>query len=235
MGTRFADSVVVVAGGTGALGSAASRAFLNEGARVIATYRTRAEFDALVASAGAAAARLEGRAADVTDERAARELIDALVAQHGRIDVLINTVGGYVGAAKLWAGEAADLERMLTLNLRSGHALARTVVPVMLRQGRGSIVNVAAKAAIEHRGGAAAYTASKAAALALMDALAAELAGTGVRVNSLLPTIIDTQANRRAMPHADFAKWAKPEDIAGVMLILCTAEAGPIHGAAIVL
>ena len=96
-----------------------------------------------------------------------------------------------------------------------------------------SIVNVAAKAAFDHPGGAAAYAASKAAAVALLDALAAELKGTGVRVNSILPSIIDTQANRQTMPRADFAKWPKPDEIARVILFLCSDEARVVHGAAV--
>jgi NAD(P)-dependent dehydrogenase (short-subunit alcohol dehydrogenase family) len=103
----------------------------------------------------------------------------------------------------------------------------------MLEQKKGAIVNVAAKAALDHEAGLAAYAASKAAALAMIDSLAADLKGTGVRVNSILPSIIDTEANRKAMPDADFATWPKPEDIARVVLFLCSDDAKVIHGAAI--
>jgi NAD(P)-dependent dehydrogenase (short-subunit alcohol dehydrogenase family) len=112
-------------------------------------------------------------------------------------------------------------------------ALLRGAVPDMLKQKRGAIVNVAAKAAFDHAGGAAAYAASKAAAVAMIDSLAADLKGTGVRVNSILPSIIDTQANRRAMPNADFAQWPKPEEIARVIPFLCSDDARPVHGAAV--
>src|SRR6185437_14875885 len=105
---------------------------------------------------------------------------------------------------------------------------ARATVPAMLRAGHGSIVNVAAKAGIDPPAGAAPYAASKAAALALMDSLAAELAGSGVRVNSVLPSIIDTMANRKAMPGADYARWPKPEEIARVILFLCSDDAAVI-------
>jgi len=122
---------------------------------------------------------------------------------------------------------------MLMLNLRSSYALARAAAKEMLRQGRGAIVNVAAKAALDHGAGAAAYAASKAAAVAMMDSLAADLKGSGVRVNSILPSIIDTEANRKAMPGADFSKWPKPEEIARVILFLCSDDAEVVHGAAI--
>jgi NAD(P)-dependent dehydrogenase (short-subunit alcohol dehydrogenase family) len=103
----------------------------------------------------------------------------------------------------------------------------------MLKKGRGAIVNVAAKAAFDHAAGAAAYAASKSAAVALLDSLAADLKGTGIRANTILPSIIDTEANRKAMPNADFAKWPKPEDIARVILFLCSDDAKVIQGAAI--
>ena len=100
----------------------------------------------------------------------------------------------------------------------------------MIKQGSGAIVNVASKAALDHAAGAAAYVASKAAAVAMMDSLAADLKGSGVRVNSILPSIIDTPANRKAMPGAEFAKWPKPEDIARVAVFLASADAGYITG-----
>jgi NAD(P)-dependent dehydrogenase (short-subunit alcohol dehydrogenase family) len=103
----------------------------------------------------------------------------------------------------------------------------------MLERRSGTIVNIASKAAVEHAAGAGAYAASKAAALALLDSLAADLRGTGVRVNTILPSIIDTQANRKAMPKSDFSAWPKPEDIARVILFLCSDDAKVIHGAAI--
>ena len=232
-GSRFSQTVSLVAGGTGGLGRAVSLKFLIEGAVVATTYRTQAEFDDLVEESGANAARLEGHRVDVTDEAATRRLVEDVVARHGRLDALVNTVGGYAGGVKLSDLDTKVLDQMLALNLRSGYALARAVLPAMLSGGRGSIVNIAAKAALEHPARAAAYAASKAAALALMNALAAETLGTGVRVNSVLPSIIDTAANRKAMPKADFAKWPKPEEIARVVLFLCSDDAEVIHGAAI--
>jgi NAD(P)-dependent dehydrogenase (short-subunit alcohol dehydrogenase family) len=129
--------------------------------------------------------------------------------------------------------ETKVFDRMLELNLRSGYVLARAVLPGMLKAGHGSIVNVASKAAVDHGAGAGAYAASKAAAVALMDSLAADTMGTGVRVNSVLPSIIDTAANREAMPGSDFATWPKPDDIAHVIAFLCSDFAKTIHGAAI--
>ena len=227
------SKVVLVAGGTGGLGRAVSLAFLRDGAQVVVTYRKDSELDELKQAAAGDASRLTAHSADVTDLAAAQELVNKIVAGHGRLDALVNTVGGYAGGIKLWELERKTFEQMLVLNVRSGYALAHAAVPAMLKQGQGAIVNVAAKAAFDHAAGAAAYAASKAAAVAMMDSLAADLQGTGVRVNSILPSIIDTPANRAAMPGADFAAWPKAEDIARVILFLCSDDAKVIHGAAI--
>jgi len=229
---HFADHVIVVAGGAGGLGQAVSTAFLKEGANVIIPYHTDTGFERLRTALGKSAA-LAGSKVDVTDQAAVDQFISSVVATHRRLDVMVNTIGGYAGGIKFWELDADTLDRMLALNLRSGYVLAHSVVPYMLKQAKGAIVNVAARAALDHAAGAAAYAASKAAVLAMMDSLAADLQGSGVRVNSVLPSIIDTEANRKAMPKADFSKWPKPEDIARVILFLCSDDARVIHGAAI--
>ncbi|MEO6964329.1 MAG: SDR family NAD(P)-dependent oxidoreductase [Acidobacteriaceae bacterium] len=233
MNGSFAEKVILVAGGTGGLGRAVSLAFLQEKATVVVPYRNPDEFSALQRAAGAHASSLHGQPVDVTDEDAVNQFVEQILAEHGRLDALVNTVGGYAGGTKLWQLETKVFDTMLALNLRAGYVLSRAAIVPMLRQKHGAIVNVAAKAALDHGAGAAAYAASKAAALAMMDSLAADVKGTGVRVNSILPSIIDTAANRKAMPNADYATWPKPEDIARVILFLCSEDARVIHGAAI--
>jgi NAD(P)-dependent dehydrogenase (short-subunit alcohol dehydrogenase family) len=233
MSARFEGGVVLVAGGTGGLGRAVTSAFLEEGANVAVTYRNQPEWEAFKNSASDNASRLQGHEVNVTDEAAVSQLLEKILLQHGRLDAMVNTVGGYAGGLKLWEMETKVFEQMFNLNLRSGYALSRAAVRAMLKQGHGAIVNVAAKAAFDHAAGASAYAASKAAAVAMLDSLAADLKGTGVRVNTILPSIIDTEANRKAMPKADFAKWPKPRDIARVILFLCSDDAKVIHGAAL--
>lgn len=225
--------VALVAGGTGGLGRAVSLTFLRDGARLFVTYREVHEFDDLKRLAGTDASKIIGRQVDVTDEDAVQRLITGIVAETGRLDILVNAVGGYTGGAAIWEMDTRVLDQMLALNLRSGYLLSRAAAGAMLQQHQGVIVNIASKAALDHEAGAAAYAASKAAAVALMDSLAADLKGSGVRVNSILPSIIDTEANRKAMPGADFTKWPKPEQIARVILFLCSDDAQLIHGAAI--
>jgi NAD(P)-dependent dehydrogenase (short-subunit alcohol dehydrogenase family) len=230
---KFSNKIIIVAGGTGGLGRAVSVAFLDEGAHVIVTYHEPQEFDALKSAARTNPSALEGHPVDLTNDSATAEFIARIIARHARIDALVNAVGAYAGGIPLWDLKPGVLDQMLALNLRAGYALSHAAVPAMLKQKSGAIVNVVARAAIDHAAGASAYAASKAAALAMTDSLAADLKGTGVRVNSILPSIIDTPANRKAMPSSDFALWPKPEDIARVILFLCGDDAKVIHGAAV--
>jgi NAD(P)-dependent dehydrogenase (short-subunit alcohol dehydrogenase family) len=229
MANRLGGKTALVAGGTGGLGRAVSSAFLKEGARVLVTYRSEDEFSALKRGEDANSHSLEGFQADVTNFTEVAELVEKI----GVLDILVNTVGAYSGGSPLWQTNVETFERMMSLNVRSGFILARGVVPVMLRRGSGTIVNISSRSAVDHAAGASAYAASKAAALAMMDSLAADLKGTGVRVNTVLPSIIDTEANRNAMPGADYANWPKPEQIADVILFLCEDAAKLIHGAAV--
>lgn len=231
--SEFAGKSVLIAGGTGGLGRAVTMAFLNERAKVIVTYRRREEFDALAKLVAAHGPSLQGQQLDVTDEAAVQQLAQKVVSQHGRLDILVNAVGAYAGGTPLWETDSKTFDQMLALNLRSGYVLAHAVVPIMLKQGSGAIVNVASQAAVNHAAGAAAYAASKAAAVAMIDCLAADLKGTAVRANSVLPSIIDTETNRNAMPNADFSKWPKPEDIARVILFLCSDQAELVQGASV--
>ena len=232
MASRFAGKSVLVAGGTGALGRAIALAFLDESADVVVTYRRHEEFVALN-QAGGIGSSLKGHQVDVTDEASVSRLAGELLRSRGRVDLLVNAVGGYAGGKPLWETDSKTFDQMLALNLRSGFVLCRAIVPLMLQQGSGAIVNVSSRMAFDHAAGAAAYAASKAAAVAMIDSLAADLKGTGIRVNSVLPSIIDTEANRNAMLKADFTKWPKPEQIARVILFLCSEEAELIHGAAL--
>jgi NAD(P)-dependent dehydrogenase (short-subunit alcohol dehydrogenase family) len=238
VGDRGAAKVVLVAGGTGGLGRAVSLAFVDAGAQVIVTFQRPGDLDELKKTASAKlfeaeGASLEGFAVDVTDEAAVAKLMDGIVERHERLDCLVNAVGGYAGGIKLWELETKVFEQMIALNLRAGFVLARAAARVMVKQGSGAIVNVAARAAVDHAAGASAYAASKAAAVAMIDCLAADLKGTGVRANSIMPSIIDTVANRKAMPKADFAKWPKPEEITRVILFLCSDAAKLVQGAAV--
>ena len=157
---HFDDKVALVAGGTGALGREVCIALLGAGARVITTYRQQQEFQNLIADApsarGGKRGTLTGVDADTTDPTS----VAALVNEHmraGNIDILVNAVGSYAGGKNVWEEDFATYERMLALNLKSGFVLARAVLPGMIRQNRGWIVNVASRAGYGHSAGAALY------------------------------------------------------------------------------
>jgi NAD(P)-dependent dehydrogenase (short-subunit alcohol dehydrogenase family) len=219
---------VVVAGGTGALGAAVSRAFIASGARVIATYVKQAEYDALAKQVGA---ELVGVPLDVTDEAAVAKFVADTESKYVAIDALVIAVGGYVGGKQLWETDTATYNLMLNLNLRAAFVMTRAILPGMIRQNRGAVVNVASKAGYGHSAGAAMYAASKAGVMALFSSLAEEVKSYNINVNSIVPSIMDTPANRREMPKADFNIWPKTDDIAKVIVYLCSDGARVIRGA----
>jgi NAD(P)-dependent dehydrogenase (short-subunit alcohol dehydrogenase family) len=212
------------------LGGTVVRAFLAAGDRVAVTYRRQEEYDALRA---ASPAGLSGTQLDATDEAAAHRFVAEVAAKQGSVDALVVTIGGYAGGKNLWEADASTYAQMMDLNLRAAWTMARAVLPVMIRQNRGYLVNVASKAGYGRSAGAALYAASKAGALALWDSLAEEVKAYNINVNSIVPSIMDTPANRRAMPKADFSRWPSTEDVAKVIVFLCSDSARVIHGAAI--
>ena len=230
---RFQNRVALIAGGTGALGRAVAEAFAREGARVMVTYRRQAEFDTFISQSRGSGAEVSGLMVDATDVASVERMVDGILANWGALDIVVNTIGGYHGGKRIWEEDPASYDQMMSLNLRAGFVLARAVIPRMIRQNRGWIVNVASRAGYGQSPGAALYAASKAGALALFDSMAAEVKPFPISVNSVVPSIFDTPANRKAMPAADYASWPKPEEIAEVILFLCSPEGRIIHGAAI--
>jgi NAD(P)-dependent dehydrogenase (short-subunit alcohol dehydrogenase family) len=230
---RFKDKVALVAGGTGALGRAVATAFAREGARIIVTYRHQREFEEFISQSKTDGFEAAGVMVDATDPAGVARMVEDILAKHGALDILVNTIGAYHGGKRIWEEEPSAYEQMMSLNLKAGFALARAVIPAMIRQNRGWIVNVASRAAYGNSPGAALYAASKAGALALFDSLAEEVKPYPISVNSVVPSIFDTPTNRQAMPKADYANWPKPEEIADVILFLCSPQARIVHGAAI--
>jgi len=181
-----------------------------EGAKVVVTYRKQEELDALKIAAGVNTAQLDGVAVDVTDEAAVRQLIEKIVGKYRRLDAMVNTVGGYAGGTKLWELDTKVFEQMLTLNLRSGYALSRAAVRAMFERGPWSH----RKRGIEG-GGRSCRRRSRIRGFEIrrggvLDSLAEDLKGSGVRVNTILPSIIDTEANRKAMPKAILRNGRSP-------------------------
>ena len=213
--------VVLITGGAGALGQTVVPAFVSTGASVILGYRTPVQMPGITALK-----------ADFTDHTQVRNLVDEVIRTSGRLDALINLVGGFA-TGRLVETDVSLWQRMLTMNLTSAFLLSQAVLPFMLQHGQGRIVHVAARAALEPFTGAAAYIVSKTGLIGLIRTLSSELEGSGVTVNAVLPSTIDTPANRRAMPTADPSRWARPDSIAQTLTFLASDAASQTNGALI--
>jgi NAD(P)-dependent dehydrogenase (short-subunit alcohol dehydrogenase family) len=217
------DATVIVSGGSGGLGSAVTRAMLDDGWRVVVPYIDERELERLEPHE-----RLVTVAADLFDESDATAVVAGAAEP---LRALVNLVGGYAAGGRIHETPIAEFERQFELNLRPTYLLCHAALPRLMNAGGGSIVCVSTRAAVRPFPGAAGYIASKAAVLAFVDALAAEYTRDGVRANAILPSVIDTPANRAAQPDADHSRWVAPEQIAGVIRFLCSEDAAPTSGA----
>jgi len=228
----YRSRIVIVTGGTGGLGKAVTGAFLQAGAQVVVPYRHEGNFRELSESVGVTSKRLMGIHADVTEERGVQKLVDATLQSYGRIDVLVNLVGGYTGG-KVVETTVEAWDDVMSLNLKSTFLCCRAVLPHMISQSYGKIVNVASRTALKGAAVIASYSAAKAGVIKLTEALGEEVKAHNINVNVILPSIIDTEENRKSMPKADFTNWVKPEDIARVILFLASEDAKIINAASI--
>jgi NAD(P)-dependent dehydrogenase (short-subunit alcohol dehydrogenase family) len=230
---NLTDRVVMVAGAAGNLGQAVAQAFLAAGANLLLLDRAADRLEALYPELDGSADHLLLGGVDATDADLVERAVQRAVERFGRIDVLANTIGGYRAGQPVHETDVESWDFMLTLNARTAFLLSRAVVPVMLAQGGGRIVHVGARAGLAGVGKAAAYSASKAATIRLVESLAAELKQENITVNCVLPATIDTPQNREAMPKADRSRWVAPEAIADVILFLASDAARAVTGAAV--
>ncbi len=226
----FAGRTVIVTGGTGALGGSVVRGFLEAGARVLVSYVVEDEVAPFRQQFADAAGRVELHRCDVRQAAEVETLFQHVPS--GDLRAVVNLAGGYRWT-RVADTDDATLEHLLDLNLRTTFAMCRAAAPALVAAGGGAIVNVSARAALRGEAGNGVYGATKAAVLALTQSLSAELKGDGVNVNAVLPSIIDTPANRKAMPKSDPATWVAPGDLASVIVFLTSDAAAAIHGAAI--
>jgi NAD(P)-dependent dehydrogenase (short-subunit alcohol dehydrogenase family) len=217
---------VIVTGGTGALGSAVVDAFLDAGHSVMAVGRQK------VATAHRNE-RLHWANYDLTSAEASGQLIEQTIRELGGYDVVVHTMGGFAGGQTLAAVSDETWTQMMALNLYSAFYLFRASLPHLLERRYGRLLAIGTRTAVQPAPGLAAYTVSKAGLHALVATLALELKGTGVTANVIVPSVIDTAANRAAMPKMDFGKWAQPKSIADILLWLASEHAADVNGAAI--
>ena len=214
--------VVVVTGASGALGSVVAEAALAQGARV-------AGVDYAPTQLAATPSRIELGGVDLSDPAQAKTAIDAVAAHFGRLDALINIAGGFAFET-VADGDPKTWQRMYALNVLTALNASRSAIPHLAASSAGRIVNVGAMGALQAGAGMGPYAASKAGVHRLTETLAAEFKGK-ITVNAVLPSTIDTPANRASMPKADFAKWVRPQELADVMLFLVSDAASAVTGA----
>jgi NAD(P)-dependent dehydrogenase (short-subunit alcohol dehydrogenase family) len=213
---------LVISGGTGGLGSAVTAVMLEAGWHVVVPYVDDRELENV-----APHPELELVKADLFDPVAATAVVEHTPGPFGG---LINLVGGFAAGGRVHETPIADFERQFELNLRPAYLLCHAALPRLIDAGGGAIVCVSTRAALRPFSGAAGYISSKAAVLAFVDALAVEYTKDGVRANAILPSVIDTPANRASQPDADFSRWVTPEQIARVIRFLCSEDSAPISG-----
>jgi NAD(P)-dependent dehydrogenase (short-subunit alcohol dehydrogenase family) len=224
------EGVAIVTGGTGGLGQAVVAELLDAGAQVVAPWLVERERESIEQELGdrdglhlVEANLLEGGAENVAAE----------AGKLGELSTLVNLVGGFAAGKRLHEEPPETLEKMLALNLTTAVNASRAAIPKMIESGGGAIVCVGTKTALEPFSGGSAYAVSKAAVMALVKSLDVEYRDDGVRANAVLPSVIDTPANRESMPDADFDTWVQPAEIGRVIRFLCSQDSAPISGASI--
>ncbi len=217
----------LISGGTGGLGAAVTRAFLDAGWRVVVPVYDDAERDRVDSHE-----RLVLEAADLSDADSTTSVVGIAAADaEAPLRAVVNLVGGFGAGGRVHETPIEDYEAQLALNLRPTYLVCHAAIPHLQAAGGGAIVCVSSRAALKPFAGAAGYIVAKAALLAFVDVLAAEYRDDGIRANAILPSVIDTPANRRSMPDADHARWVAPEQIARVVRFLCEDGSGVVSGA----
>lgn len=218
--------IALVTGANGGLGSYVTKALLDVGAAVVGVSRKiqQSEFDSALFTA---------LPAEISTAAGASGAVSSVVDRFGRLDIVVHTVGGFAGGQSIAETDDATFQRMLDVNLNSTFYLLRAVLPTMRKTGKGRIVAIGSRAALEPGPRVGAYSASKAAMVSLIKTVALENKDVGITANVILPATIDTPANRTAMPNADYSKWVQPASIAALIVWLASDNGRDVNGAAI--
>jgi NAD(P)-dependent dehydrogenase (short-subunit alcohol dehydrogenase family) len=227
------NKVALITGAVGNLGMATARLFQQAGAKTVLVDRSPDRAGEAFKDLAGSPDHLLAGGINVSDAASLGKLIDQVLSKFGRVDVLVNTVGAFRGGKPVHEADPADWDLLFNANVRTTLLCCRAVIPQMLKQKTGRIINVSSREGLEAHAGFAAYSASKSAVLRLTESLAAELKASDINVNCIMPSIIDTPQNRAAMPNADFSKWVAPEAIADVIAFLASDAARAVTGAAV--
>ena len=224
----------IITGGTGALGRAVAKDFANSGAKLSVPYIIDSEVELIEKELGPSLmAQVSLSKVDMFRPSEVQNLVKSTVEKFGKIDVLVNLVGGYFGGPNIHETEERDWDSIMNLNLKSHFLSCKAVIPFMLERKYGRIVNVASESALRGEATLGVYSVSKSGVVRLTETIADEYRQEGITANAVLPRIIDTPANRKAMPDSDFSKWPKPEEIAKLILFLASEDSRAITGVSI--
>ena len=218
--------VVLVTGANGGLGTHVTQAFLDAGANVIGTSRR-------IAQSAFSGGNFMAVESDISNREGAQSVVDQVLNRFGRLDVLVHTVGGFAGGQTVADTDDPTFHSMFEVNLKSVFHMLRAAIPALRRASGGRIIAIGSRAALEPGAGVGAYSASKAAMVSLIKTVALENKDVGLTANVILPGTIDTPANRKAMPGADYSQWVQPKNIASLTVWLAGEAGKDVTGAAI--
>ena len=238
----FSNKTILITGGTGALGRNLLKSFLFQNPKtIIVTYRNEKEMQDLKTdlfktndySSENVSTIIDFIKIDISKDNDIKKLISYISEKYGQIHILINVVGGYIGGKSILEITESEWDKMIDINLKSAFLISKNVIPVMVTNRYGKLVHISSRSGIKAQGNDAAYASSKAALIRFIESVSEDVKDYNININCVLPTIIDTEANRKAMPNADYSRWVKPEDLSNVILFLCSDDSKIINGSAI--
>jgi NAD(P)-dependent dehydrogenase (short-subunit alcohol dehydrogenase family) len=233
MTLEFANKVVIIGGGIGELGGPVSNGFVARGAKVVVPFISEMKLAAFVGQYPEAAKAIRFQRCDLASPRAVGEFVQTVRQREARVDVLVNLTGGYRQGNPVAESDVSEFNAMMKINFTAIYHLTRELLPLMLEQHSGKVVNVSSRGGLTGYAGQAAYAIAKAAVMRFTESLADELKHEGIGVNCVLPSIIDTPRNRMDMPDASHDHWVTAEDLAEVIFFLASDRSRAIHGASI--
>jgi NAD(P)-dependent dehydrogenase (short-subunit alcohol dehydrogenase family) len=220
------DKVVLVTGADGGLGTHVTRAFLDAGAITVGTSRK-------IQQSSFNYPNFTALPAEISTRENAQTIVDQVLSRFGKLDILVHTVGGFAGGQSIADTDDVTFQQMLDLNLNCAFHILRAALPPLRKTGKGRLIAIGSRAAVDPGPSVGAYSASKAAMVSLMKTVALENKDAGLTANVILPGTIDTPANRKAMPNSDFSKWVRPASIASLIVWLVSEAGSDVDDAAI--
>jgi NAD(P)-dependent dehydrogenase (short-subunit alcohol dehydrogenase family) len=225
----FSGKIILITGSSGAVGSRLLNFFSSHGATTIGTYLDEMNIDITLSKPEV----IELFRCNTMESSDVTSLVNRIVKKHGRIDILANTVGGYLGGKSVVDLEEEEWNKMLGLNLLSAFLITKHVVPIMIRSGYGKIVHISSYTGNSAQGLDSAYASSKAGLIRFVESVSKEVTDYNITVNCVLPSILDTKSNRKMMPHANFRQWVKIDQLVKIIGFLSSDDSRAITGSAV--